>query len=194
MANQAPPKPEREPGLAELGARLKAVRELNGLSQRELARRAGVTNSNISLIEQGQVSPSIQSLARLLDAIPLSLSQFFALDPSAPEGGIVRAGHAARTECPELGLTIESLPVPGGRPVLLERCEFRAGADTGAEPQRLPRPRAGWVIAGELELTLGVRCYTLQAGDGFHLPQGQLFRARNTTSQSTVVMITNGEP
>lgn len=193
MANQSSPRPGREPGLSELGARLKAVRELNGLSQRELARRAGVTNSNISLIEQGQVSPSISSLARLLDAIPLSLAQFFALDSTAPEGGIVRAGSAVRTECPELGLTIESLPVSGGCPVLLERYQFRPGADTGAEPQRLPRARAGWVIAGTLELTLGVRCYTLEAGDGFHLPKGQLFRARNTTDQLTLVTVTSGE-
>jgi hypothetical protein len=35
----------------DVGARLKHVRELHGLSQRELARRAGVTNGLISLIE-----------------------------------------------------------------------------------------------------------------------------------------------
>lgn len=185
-------KPGRDAGTIELGARLKAVRELNGLSQRELARRAGVTNSNISLIEQGQVSPSIGSLARLLDVIPISLAQFFALDPLAPEGGVVRAGTAARTDCPKMGLTIESLPVSGGQPAVLERYEFTAGADTGPEPQRLPRARAGWVIAGELELTLGIRCYTLTGGDGFHLPKGQLFRARNVSDKPTVVMITTG--
>ncbi|WP_051235703.1 helix-turn-helix domain-containing protein [Marinimicrobium agarilyticum] len=182
---------ERDPEAVELGARLRQVRELNGLSQRELARRAGVTNSNISLIEQGQISPSVGSLARLLDAFPLSLAQFFALDPKAPEGGIVRAGSAARTECPDMGLTIESLPVPGGRPRLLERCQFAPGADTGSAPKQLPAARAGWVISGSLELTLGVRCYTLNEGDGFHLPKGQLFRARNTSSVSTIVMITN---
>ncbi|MDX1657167.1 MAG: helix-turn-helix transcriptional regulator, partial [Candidatus Competibacteraceae bacterium] len=36
----------------DLGARLRVVREARGLSQRELARRAGVTNGTISLIEQ----------------------------------------------------------------------------------------------------------------------------------------------
>ncbi|HPE72850.1 MAG TPA: helix-turn-helix domain-containing protein, partial [Candidatus Competibacter sp.] len=43
----------------DLGTRLRAVREQYGLSQRELARRAGVTNGTISLIEQNKNSPSV---------------------------------------------------------------------------------------------------------------------------------------
>ena len=113
------------------------------------------------------------------------------MDAKAPEGGIVRAGSAARTECPEIGMVIESLPVPGGRPQLLERCHFAPGADTGSAPKQLPAARAGWVISGSLELTLGVRCYTLDEGDGFHLPKGQQFRARNITAGPTIVMVTN---
>jgi DNA-binding XRE family transcriptional regulator len=41
----------------DVGAHLKAVRKMHGLSQRELAKRAGVTNGTISLIEQNRVSP-----------------------------------------------------------------------------------------------------------------------------------------
>jgi len=40
----------------DVGAHLKAVRQMYGLSQRELAKRAGVTNGLISLIEQNRVS------------------------------------------------------------------------------------------------------------------------------------------
>src|SRR5690625_5609722 len=81
------------PAEFDLGQRLKWVRERNGLSQRELARRAGVTNSNISMIEQGAVSPTVNSLTRLLDVIPLSLAQFFACDPERDSGAIYRAGE-----------------------------------------------------------------------------------------------------
>lgn len=191
--NRSAGRGERDPEAVELGARLRQARELNGLSQRELARRAGVTNSNVSLIEQGQISPSVSLLARLLEAIPLSLAQFFALDPHAPEGGIVRAGSAARTECPDIGLTIESLPLPDGKSRLLERFHLAPGADTGESPRELRSARAGWVVNGTLELTLGVRCYTLNEGDGFHLPRGQLFRARNTSGKPAIIMITGGD-
>src|ERR1044072_6469991 len=64
----------------DVGARLKHVRELHGLSQRELARRAGVTNGLISLIEQNRVSPSVGSLKKVLDGVPLSLAEVFTLD------------------------------------------------------------------------------------------------------------------
>ena len=52
----------------------------DGLSQRELARRAGVTNGLISLIEQNRVSPSVGSLKKVLDGVPMSLAEFFTLD------------------------------------------------------------------------------------------------------------------
>src|SRR5690606_37571201 len=64
----------------DMGYRLRLIRERNGLSQRELAKRAGITNSNISMIEQGLVSPSINSLAKVVSGIPMTLAQFFACD------------------------------------------------------------------------------------------------------------------
>ena len=66
----------------DVGARLRSVRTSFGLSQRELARRAGVTNGLISLIEQNRVSPSVSSLKRVLDGVPMSLAEFFTLDMS----------------------------------------------------------------------------------------------------------------
>ena len=56
----------------DVAARLKAVRQMHGLSQRELAKRAGVTNGMISLIEQGRVSPSVASLKKVLDGLPMT--------------------------------------------------------------------------------------------------------------------------
>ena len=52
----------------DVGVRLQTIRKLKGLSQRELAKRAGVTNSTISMIEKNSVSPSISSLKKVLSA------------------------------------------------------------------------------------------------------------------------------
>lgn len=62
-----------------VGVRLKAIREFYGWSQRELAKRAGVPNSAISVIEQGSVSPSIISLEKVLKGFPISLADFFTI-------------------------------------------------------------------------------------------------------------------
>ncbi len=64
----------------DVGVHLKVVRQMYGLSQRELAKRAGVTNGFISLIEKNRVSPSVGSLKKVLDGIPMTLAEFFALD------------------------------------------------------------------------------------------------------------------
>ncbi|MBE2167294.1 MULTISPECIES: helix-turn-helix domain-containing protein [unclassified Cobetia] len=60
-----------------LGKRLRELRTRHGLSQRELAKRAQVTNSTISQVEQDAVSPSVSSLNKILEVFPISLSDFF---------------------------------------------------------------------------------------------------------------------
>ena len=64
----------------ELGTRLKAVRKHFELSQRQLAKRSGVTNATISLIEQSKVSPSVSSLKKVLDGLPMTLADFFTFE------------------------------------------------------------------------------------------------------------------
>lgn len=48
-----------------LGARLRSLREQQGLSQAELARRAKISQSNVGRIEEGERSCTVGSLARL---------------------------------------------------------------------------------------------------------------------------------
>ncbi len=81
------------------GSRLKLVRESYKLSQRELARRSGVTNATISLIEQNRVSPSVSSLKKLLEGIPMSLADFFTFDQPPREHQYVFRAN----EQPDLG-------------------------------------------------------------------------------------------
>ena len=78
---------------ANVGGRLKAVRNANGLSQRELAKRAGVTNGLISMIEQNRSSPSVASLKRILDAVPMTFSDFFSLEYAGREKLFYKAGE-----------------------------------------------------------------------------------------------------
>jgi transcriptional regulator with XRE-family HTH domain len=67
---------------SDIGARLKAIREQQGFSQRELAKRTGVTHATVSLIEQNKVSPSVSSLKKILGGLSLSVGDFFAPDRS----------------------------------------------------------------------------------------------------------------
>jgi transcriptional regulator with XRE-family HTH domain len=56
-----------------LGTRLRELREASGTSQEELADRAGLHRTHISLIERGQRSVRIETLDRLATALRVPL-------------------------------------------------------------------------------------------------------------------------
>lgn len=174
----------------DIGVRLKAIRERNGLSQRELAKRAGITNSNISMIEQGLVSPSVNSLARVLSGIPMTLAQFFSCNPLDCHEFVYTAAELAQTaELPADGVKRETLaPERREREVSLQRDTFLPGADTGRSPCYAEREYSGILVAGNLELTAGSLVRQLVAGDAFYLVAGQPYRIRNTATVTAEVI------
>src|SRR5262245_65773287 len=59
--------------LGDIGSRLREERERARLSQRELARRLGVSASLISQIESGQSKPSVSTLYAIVTELGVSL-------------------------------------------------------------------------------------------------------------------------
>lgn len=160
-----PPNEAAEPD--DLGARLQALRMQYGLSQRELARRAGLTNSAISLIEQNQVSPSVASLAKLVGALGMTLGEFFATDPTEHLEPFYRAADLM-----DIGVHGVSLRLVGAEvseralQVLHER--YPPGADTGEEMLTHAGEEAGVVIRGRIRVTVGAMSEVLGAGDAYY--------------------------
>lgn len=64
------------------GELIKSRRRLHGISQQNLALRAGTDQAAISRIERGEVSPSVETLERLLAA----MGERLRLDPEPIEG------------------------------------------------------------------------------------------------------------
>ncbi len=64
----------------QIGKNIAQLRKERGLSQRELAEKAGITHSAISSIENAKVSPSVSSLQKIVNVFSLSLSEFFTLE------------------------------------------------------------------------------------------------------------------
>ena len=61
----------------DIGRRIRELRKLRGLSQEELAERAGLTLESISRAERGRSEITISSLARVCDALGVRLPEFF---------------------------------------------------------------------------------------------------------------------
>jgi transcriptional regulator with XRE-family HTH domain len=63
-----------------LGANVRRVRQRAGLTQAELAQRAGLAQPAISLIEAGQANPTVQTLQLLADALGCALADLLKTD------------------------------------------------------------------------------------------------------------------
>jgi mannose-6-phosphate isomerase-like protein (cupin superfamily) len=164
--------------MIDVGAHLKLVRTMYGLSQRELAKRAGVTNGTISLIEQNRVSPSVSSLKKVLDGIPMSLAEFFTLDANATPQVFY-----SREELRDIGDDDVSMRLVGAtqpnRSMTIVHERYRPGADTGTDMQAHKGEEGGVVISGRIELTVGGQTRMLEAGDAYYFPSSVPHRFRN---------------
>ncbi|WP_434359219.1 cupin domain-containing protein [Parasalinivibrio latis] len=164
----------------DIGANLKAVRKQRGLSQRELAKRAGVTNSTISMIEKNSVSPSVSSLKKVLSGIPMSLVEFFSSDltQSASTPVVYRQEELLDIGTNEVSMKLVGKEYPNrAMSVLLET--YAPGSDSGEEMLRHEGEEAGIVVSGRLELTVDEDVMVLDTGDSYYFESTRPHRFRN---------------
>ena len=77
---------------ADLGRTLHRLRQERGLTVSELAMRAGLSTAMISRIENGHVSPSLNTLQALADTLSVSLMALFTHSDPAADIHHVQAG------------------------------------------------------------------------------------------------------
>ena len=177
----------------DVGTHLKTVRTMYGLSQRELAKRAGVTNGTISLIEQNRVSPSVSSLKKVLDGIPMSLAEFFTLDLQASPQVFY-----ARDELTDLGDREVSLKLVAAkranRQMTIMHERYRPGADTGSDMLSHKGEEGGVVVSGRVELTVGGQSRILGPGDAYYFASAVPHRFRNVGDEPCEIISASTPP
>jgi transcriptional regulator with XRE-family HTH domain len=162
----------------DVGTRLRAIRQIHGLSQRELARRAGVTNGLVSLVEMNRVSPSVSSLKKLLDGIPMSLAEFFTGDFNQRTPVFYTADDLL-----EIGNDAASLRLVAakrsGRQMTLLHERYAPGAATGDEMLVHKGEEGGVVVRGRIEVTVGTETRVLGPGEAYYFASNLPHRFRN---------------
>jgi transcriptional regulator with XRE-family HTH domain len=184
----------KKPHDLQIGGRLKHARLLAGVRMRELAEKVGCTESMVSKIENGHVVPSLPMLQRLVEALDRDLPSFFGSDPATP-GIIQRAGQRPVTAID---------PIRVGKKVSYERLvPFGAGHLLEAnihvihvngvkhDPITHQGETLGYVLEGEVELTIESAKYRLAAGDSFFFKNHLTNSYRNTGSGDARVLWVN---
>ena len=162
-----------------VGERLRSLRHRHALSQRELARRSGVTNSMISLIEQNKTSPSVSLLKKILSGFPLSLADFFAgVENDAPQP-IFFAAHQQKIMS-NSGIRFRQLGDRlSGRSMQIMHESYAPGADTGETMLTHESEEGGFIVRGRIEVTVGHQRTVLGPGDGYYFDSRLPHRFRN---------------
>ncbi len=177
----------------DVGTRLKAVREATGLSQRELARRAGVTNGTISLIEQNRNSPSVASLRKVLEGIPMTLSEFFSQEIPAAERIVFGRDELVEIACEierksEGAISFRQVGDAAKHQLQILFETYQPGADTGRSMLQHDGHEGGIVISGRFELTVEDDKYILGPGDSYLFDSRQPHRFRNPFDQPCTIV------
>jgi len=171
----------------DVGQRLRALRLARGLSQRELAKRAGVSNAIISLIEQNRSSPSVGSLKKVLDGLPLSLAEFFAGEAAASPPVFFRAGDLVELAGGAISYRQIGRDL-AGRAVQILHERYQPGADTGEAMLRHESEEGAVVVRGQLEVTIDGERRLLGPGDAYYFDSRRPHRFRNTGSEECEVV------
>ena len=164
----------------DVGARLKSIRLLRNISQRELAKRAGVTNSTISMIEKNSVSPSISSLQKVLNGIPISIVEFFENDANIEKNQqvVYQAEELMNIGSGNIEMLLVGKSFPRRQMTFLIE-SYDIGADTGTEMLQNDAEEGGYVLEGKIELTVGEEVYLLETGDSYYFDNNKPHRFRN---------------
>lgn len=189
----------------DLGARLREFRLAAGLSQRDLAARAGVPNGLIAMVERNKSSPSVASLRKILGGLSLTLADFF------DEGQKTKGGDEKVFFGPKEFIDLTS-QIHGGfkRPKNAKRGKGRVilrqvgdaeahnlqilheyyepGADTGETMLEHKSHEGGVVLSGSIEVTVGDQVRILKPGDGYLFDSRLRHRFRNIGEEPCLIV------
>ena len=143
------------------------MRERKGLTLRQVAREAGVSESLVSQIERSRISPSIDTLLALSDALEVDMTYLFAHLRRMKGVNIVRSEARNRrvvdgVRYEQLSAMTDSAEQYGIEAVMVE---VPPGRQRGSSEYGHPGKELGVVLSGEAELEYGGQTHVLRSGD-----------------------------
>lgn len=149
-----------------IGAKLKELRVLKGLTQEELADRAELSKGFISQVERDLTSPSIATLMDILQCLGTTIGEFFS--ETADEQIVFGKGDFFIKKDAELKNTIKWI-VPNAQknsmePILLT---LEAGGSTCPDSPH-EGEEFGYIVSGSISIHIGNHIHKAKKGESFY--------------------------
>ena len=163
---------QRGLGKLNLSARLKALRQDRGISQKSLARGIGVTPSTISQIEGNLIYPSLPALVKMAEILAVDVSAFFQEHAGVPRQVVFRGPEPAAStpDGAPAGVAVQRL-LPQGYNAGAEAylVTFQGAAVIDRHFRTHKGEEFGYLLSGRLEVVIQDQPHALASGDAVYL-------------------------
>ncbi len=149
-----------------IGAKLKELRVLKGLTQEELADRAELSKGFISQVERELTSPSIATLMDILQCLGTTIGEFF---NETPEEQIVfgKADYFEKNDS-EYKNNVKWI-IPNAQKNTMEPLLLTLEAEGSTYPDNPHEGEEfGYVLSGAISIHLGNKVYKAKKGESFY--------------------------
>jgi transcriptional regulator with XRE-family HTH domain len=173
-------------------------RRLKSLRLKDVADAAGLSQSLVSKIEHNKVKPSLSTLHRIAKVLGTSISALLAAEDNVDKVVFRRGERPVVGKVQNMaeweGIEAEIM-VPHREKQLLEGFVFlmEPGGHSGGVLQH-DGEECGYVLDGQLELTVGERSFVLGPGDSFFFPSDIPHTYRNPGRKLARVIWINTPP
>ena len=149
------------------GEKIRSVRERRGMTMKEVAEKAGVSESLISQIERNKVSPAIDTLLSIAENLGIDLEYLFSNFRKERSVNLVKAAERAKMEFE--GVSYERLSQTGSGngedEIEAYLLEIAPGCEKGDMEYGHIGKELGVIIDGSGEFVIGSKNYPLHKGD-----------------------------
>lgn len=173
-----------------IGKKIRYFRKKNDITLKELAEKIHATPSLISQIEHGKANPSLATLKAIAEVFNVPIGLFFETEikRTAPSPVIRKNTHRRLLTDGNVSYTLLN---PDSNEMEVILIEFPAGASTGAEHYHHDGYEVGYIIKGELTVSLDDNEYVLQQGDSISFKSIRPHKIKNNSPQTTLAVWVN---
>jgi len=172
-------------GKFDLGAKIKSIRLMRGLSQKHLADLTGVTPSTISQVEKNLIYPSLPALFRIAESLAIEVATLFkdhGLEKNlfvyhAEQRSTAVLDNFAKEDADALWLLPPDLETRVDAVVI----KIRPGKKLAGHFFAHKGEELGYLITGRLEMIIDNHIYQVNPGDTVFLPKDIPSLWRNTS-------------
>jgi len=166
-----------------VGRRIRHLRKTNHLTLKQLATGCDLSANAISLVERGEVAPSVATLCKIASALGVSASSLFQ-EVCSSEVVLRRAGHEAT-----IAQTLETLTCSLAEPSSVRINSAKSSSLFTASEQTQAARQSVLCLCGQVVFEADEQTYTLDPGDNLFFNGNALHRMQNNGSSTSVVIL-----